>query len=155
MSNGHGGYRKPSNPAPASGPGKLSKRTDGGPAQKLMAPTGMDYGAHQALMAQERTAPMSQADLTRPAQVPAGPGGQGPSGQPELPPFDAPSARPDEPVTHGVDIGDGGGSEVMPIATQPVYQQQGPMTQMLAGLSAADRSGALANLYQSAIQAGV
>ncbi len=28
-----GGYRKPNNPAPVSGPGSLSQRTDGGPTQ--------------------------------------------------------------------------------------------------------------------------
>ena len=44
MPNGHGGYRKPEHPAPASGPGRLSKRTDGGPGQKLANYTGLDYG---------------------------------------------------------------------------------------------------------------
>ena len=29
MANGHGGYRQPTNPSPVSGPGALSKRTDG------------------------------------------------------------------------------------------------------------------------------
>ena len=48
MANGRGGYRQPSNPAPVSGPGALSKRTDGGAvegmtqAPKYMA--GMRYG---------------------------------------------------------------------------------------------------------------
>ena len=31
MANGHGGQRTPANPAPVSGPGALSARTDGGP----------------------------------------------------------------------------------------------------------------------------
>lgn len=36
MTDGRGGYRRPTNPAPASGPGALSQRTDGGPP---VAPT--------------------------------------------------------------------------------------------------------------------
>ena len=31
----HGGKRTPGNPAPVSGPGQLSQRTDGGPQQVL------------------------------------------------------------------------------------------------------------------------
>jgi hypothetical protein len=46
---GDGGYQAPRNPAPVSGPGKLSKRTDGGPAQALMTPTGLPYGEAGAL----------------------------------------------------------------------------------------------------------
>ena len=29
MADGHGGYRRPTNPSPVSGPGALSRRTDG------------------------------------------------------------------------------------------------------------------------------
>lgn len=152
MSNQHGGYRRPLNPAPASGPGRLSKRTDGGPGQKLQAPTGMPYGDHQALLAQERTAPMSQSNSIPPSAVPAAPAGPGGT-PPQLTPLDAPSARPGEPITHGVDIGDGGGPEVLNSNMAPT-PTQGRMTQMLADLASRDRSGALANLYQSALAAG-
>ena len=40
----HGGYRTPSNPAPVSGPGSLSQRTDGGPRQVQAEMSGMPYG---------------------------------------------------------------------------------------------------------------
>lgn len=154
MADGHGGARTPSNPAPVSGPGRLSKRTDGGPGQKLMAPSGMDYGDHKTLMDQERTAAMSQADTPPSVNVPSAPSGAGPSG-PALPPFGAPSARPNEPITHGVDIGPGGGSDVLPQQLQPGFQNQGAMTQMLAQLGSGDLTGPLADLYQAAHARGV
>lgn len=36
MTEGRGGYRRPTNPAPVSGPGELSQRTDGGPPMPPM-----------------------------------------------------------------------------------------------------------------------
>lgn len=39
-----GGYQRPSNPAPVSGPGAMSKRTDGGPVQKLRDLPDAQYG---------------------------------------------------------------------------------------------------------------
>lgn len=147
-----GGYRKPTNPAPASGPGRLSKRTDGGPGQKLSVANGLPYGERQQTLAQERTAPMAQADSVAPAPIPSGPPA-GPGGAPAAATgmnFGAPTARPNEPITHGVDIGPGGGPEQLPVTQQPAYQSLGPMSQMLAQLSANDMSGSLAQLYQSA-----
>lgn len=150
MADGRGGYRKPSNPAPASGPGKLSKRTDGGPSQRLMAPTGMDYGAHAALLAQERTAPMSQVasppQIDIPSMAQSSPGYQGPA-------LDDPTQRPDEPVTQGVDIGAGDGPEALGL--QPGAQKpDGYMTQTLSSLSASDMTGQLAKLFLMAQQTG-
>lgn len=160
----HGGHRTPSKPAPVSGPGSLSKRTDGptGHGQSLSAPTDMAYGDHQALIAQERTAPMAAMQATPTPQVapspqsPAAPGlssapgGTGYAGGA----FDAPSNNPDEPVTNGVDSGPGAGSEAMsfngPAQANPVAAPTGAMTQMLAGLSATDTTGTLAALYAAA-----
>jgi len=42
-----GGYREPSNPAPVSGPGALSQRTDGGPTQGAKYISGLPYGQGQ------------------------------------------------------------------------------------------------------------
>lgn len=85
MANGHGGYRQPTNPSPVSGPGALSRRTDG----PMHAPV-------------PGSAPM---------QGPAGPVGVDPSG---LTPLDAPSTRPDESVFSGVSGGPGGGPATIP-----------------------------------------
>lgn len=97
-----GGYRKPENPAPMSGPGALSQRTDGGPAQGAKYIPGLPYGQGQATYDQQTAAPMAAA---QPAPA-----------APALPPMlslNDPTQRPDEPLTAGLDIGDGPGSEVM------------------------------------------
>lgn len=152
-----GGYRAPTNPAPASGPGKLSKRTDGGPAQKLQVAPGLAYGEKQQDLAQERTAPMAQQDTIKQFNVPQvsqPPSAAGATGTAVNAAFGAATQRPNEPITHGVNIGPGGGSEVLP---QPVQQQvnpQGPMTQMLAQIGGG-LSGQLAAVYQSAAARGV
>lgn len=97
-----GGYRKPENPAPASGPGALSRRTDGGPAQGAKYMSGMPYGENT--MDQQTAAPM--------AGKPSVPSMQ--SMPMEMPtPLMAPSTRPNEPITSGIDIGDGPGSEIL------------------------------------------
>ena len=97
-----GGYRKPENPAPMSGPGALSQRTDGGPAQGAKYIPGLPYGQGQETYAQQTAAPMAAA---QPAPA-----------APTLPPMmslNDPTQRPDEPLTAGLDIGEGPGSEVM------------------------------------------
>ena len=46
MAEAHGGYRQPSSPAPVSGPGALSKRTDGNaPSQAARYISGGDNGS--------------------------------------------------------------------------------------------------------------
>lgn len=97
-----GGYRKPENPAPASGPGALSRRTDGGPAQGAKYMSGMPYGENT--MDQQTAAPMAGKPLVPSMQ----------SMPMEMPtPLMAPSTRPNEPITSGIDIGDGPGSEIL------------------------------------------
>jgi hypothetical protein len=61
MANGHGGPRTPSSPAPVSGPGALSKRTDGGPGAKqpVRVPTGGAYGDATQLAQAQAGAPMA------------------------------------------------------------------------------------------------
>jgi hypothetical protein len=113
----------------------------------------MPYGEHQALMAQERTAPMSQ--------TPSPPsGGAGSASMPTPPaytgvPFDSASQRPNEPITHGVDIGAGAGSDILPVEHQPQFATAGPITRMLSQLSAADATGALGSMLAFARAKGV
>lgn len=95
-----GGYRKPENPAPISGPGALSQRTDGGPTQGAKYMPGMPYG--QNTMEQQTAAPMAgKPSMSEPPMLP-----------PALS-LNAPTERPDEPLTAGVNIGDGPGTEVI------------------------------------------
>jgi hypothetical protein len=101
MANGHGGYRKPTSPAPVSGPGAKSRRTDGTPhggPQPTRDLPDAKYGENKAFREAQGAAPMS-------------------TGMPDLSgivPFGAPSLRPDEPITAGLPIGGGAGSSVAP-----------------------------------------
>jgi hypothetical protein len=95
MANGHGGYRQPENPAPVSGPGALSRRTDGGPGnarQPIRRLPNAGYGESQEFEDQQRAAPVAQTEQRI----------VDPSG---IVPLDAPSARPDQPVTAGMVTG--------------------------------------------------
>lgn len=106
MANGHGGYRRPNNPAPVSGPGKLSRRTDGRqPTREL---PNAKYGENAAFEAAQGAAPMS-GDI--------GSGGMAASGAiaPDLSglvSMGAPSQRPDEPITAGLSGMTGGGPSI-------------------------------------------
>jgi hypothetical protein len=95
-----GGYRQPMNPAPVSPPGSLSQRTDGGAVDGMTQPaqrySGFAYGENKALEDQQSGAPMagmpSFADIT---------------------PLSAPTVRPNEPLTSGINRGEGPGAEAM------------------------------------------
>lgn len=107
MADGHGGYRRPANPAPVSGPGAHSRRTDG--KQPVMTGLGDgSYGSEQAMEQIQGGAPM--------AQVPSGPvapsGGPGGAADPlaGIVGLAEPSQQPGTPVTDGADAGPGAGS---------------------------------------------
>lgn len=99
MANEHGGYRQPANPAPVSGPGALSQRTDGGAIDGMQQPmqqyTGFAYGENKALNDQQAGAPMAGVpdafDIT---------------------PLDAPTMFPNEPISAGADYGPGPGVDL-------------------------------------------
>jgi hypothetical protein len=87
-----------------SGPGKFSKRTD-----LQYKPDA--YGDGVAMQQQKAGAPLAQAQkspmLSQAPQVPTG-GGQAP-----LAGLYDPTNRPDEPVTTGIDMGAGRGSDAL------------------------------------------
>lgn len=104
----HGGYRRPAHPAPVSGPGRLSRRTDG--RQPQMIASGGDYGERQAMQQIQSGAPMS-GDL--------GSGGMSAQGAPmglpdpsSLTPMDADTQRPNEDLFAGMSGGPGAGPSV-------------------------------------------
>lgn len=99
MANGHGGYREPARPAPASGPGRYAKRTDGGPAQKLRRMTGGSYGEGQAMDELQRAAPMG---ATTPASA-TPTGGPMPVDPGALTPLDAPTGMPEVGLLDNLD----------------------------------------------------
>lgn len=71
-----GGKREPARPAPVSGPGAQSQRTDGGAGSKsqpLRAATGGEYGSRKATLDQQKSAPLASG----PGPTPAGPASGG------------------------------------------------------------------------------
>ncbi len=107
-----GGKRTPRNPAPVSGPGRLSRRTDGGPAQVNAQMTGMAYGDNEDFMQRQEGAPMSASPKSRgAARVPQGfpMGAMSAIGGGGAVPLFSETQRPDEPVTAGAPFGPGAG----------------------------------------------
>lgn len=124
-----GGYRQPSNPAPVSGPGALSKRTDGpqgGGTQPVRVPTGGAYGDATQLRQAQQGAPMAASgggDAAAPGllaglSLPTGPG------------LGSPTQQPGTPVTDGAASGPGAGPEALGLPAQ----QDGDMRALLAYL---------------------
>ena len=115
---GHGGYRKPNHPAAVSGPGSLSRRTDGGPQAVRDLPNAK-YGENTAFRAAEQAMPMasSTGGAVAPAMPPTGPDLSG------ITPFGAPTQRPGEPITAGMPYGPGPGSS-MPSGPGGLTQEQ-------------------------------
>lgn len=132
MANGHGGYRRPNSPAPVSGPGQLSKRTDGGPVdgQPVQDVGGFEYGGRKEFREIQGAAPMNESGV---APTPV-----------DFTPLQAASMRPDEPVTAGAALGPGEGP--LPVV------QQNRVGDLIAHLSQYDGSGELqylANILQA------
>ena len=96
MANGHGGQRTPSDPAPVSGPGALSARTDS-PAvggQPQMIASGGAYGDRTEMQEIQGGAEMAAApSMPRPAAL------------------TDPTANPEEPITAGAALGPGMGPQ--------------------------------------------
>jgi len=122
-----GGYRKPTNPAPVSGPGSLSQRTDGGPGQPIRDVPAANYGDRQEMHSIQGGATMAQDGM--PSGSPVLPS-NGPA-QPSAPvtpmtpptPLTDPTQRPDEPVTAGVNAGPGPGAPAQPLTADADIQK--------------------------------
>ena len=110
--NGHGGYRRPSRPAPVSGPGALSRRTDG--TQPRTDLPDARYGEQKQFQ-----------EIQAGADMAAGPTAPGPAPVP----LDAPTQRPEEPVTAGAALGPGVGPEAAGIMSdeQATIEQLRPL----------------------------
>jgi len=138
---GRGGYRAPSNPAAVSGPGALSQRTDGGPTQAARYVPGLPYGQGQQTYSNQVAAPMagnSMAGNPMPAM--------------EMPTeLMAPTQRPNEPITAGIDIGEGPGSSALMMQSE---LGQRKISDILAEMIPYDSTGEIVILYQNAIARG-
>jgi hypothetical protein len=113
--------------AGVSGPGKYAKRTDRIPANSYGDQTELAQiasGAPIAKTPDTKGMPMGQMEAAA---------ANAPTQQPVTPLF-SPSQRPNEPVTHGIDLGPGGGSNVlnMPNAAQSQYETANEVLKRLA-----------------------
>ena len=132
---GKGGYQKPNHPAPVSGPGAMSRRTDGGPAdrQAMRDIPDAKYGEQKDFQAIQAGAPMAEQDPR------AG-----------LVPLSAPTERPDEPVTAGNPYGAGVGPEAAGLDQRSLKEQDSdhlarmlPMLEFMANMPDASPSSRL------------
>src|SRR6056300_72417 len=103
MAEQRGGMRRPQNPAPVSGPGRLSQRTDGGPQQVQAEMSGMPYGENQEFEAIQASAPMKASPSARSPRAKQSKATQ--AGRQATTPLFSATQRPEEPVTSGAPFG--------------------------------------------------
>jgi len=121
-----------------SGPGPYAKRTD-------LSYQSQSYGDGVAYNAAKSGAPLATAQkspmLSQAPQVAA----------PQTPVTGMfePTQRPNEPVTHGVDVGAGAGSEVLSMA-----KSSEKLSDTLVKMLPYDTDGSIAILYQDALARG-
>ena len=133
----------PMNPlAGAAGPGPFSTRTDNLTFKSQSYGEGVENAALKAGAPLSKTADvrgMPASEVRQAASAAVTP----------VTPLFAPSARPGEPITTGIDIGPGAGSSVLGVA--PVAPKT---SDSLAKLLPFDNTGEIAILYQQALARG-
>ena len=123
-----------------SGPGKYSTRTD-----KLSLGS-TSYGDDTAEL--NTAAPKSK---TRGVADDVGGRPANPVSQTPVTPLYAPSERPSESITNGIDIGDGAGSEALMMQSQFANRR---LSDVLAEMLPYDTTGEIQYLYQNALSRG-
>jgi hypothetical protein len=124
--------------AGASGPGKFSKRTD--------LPSSY-YGEGV-----ETSALKSQIPVSKTTGVADNVGGRPRNPLTPITPLFAPSQRPEEAITSGVDISKGVGSSALMMSQM---SQQQSLSQTLAEMLPYDTNGEIAALYEQALSRGL
>lgn len=121
-----------------SGPSAYSKRVD-------LEYKSQSYGDGVAYQAAKSGAPLPQASGVKTSEAPAVPAGAaGP-----VTSLYAPTERPNEPISAGVDVGPGPGSSAL--GMQPAV---GKLSDTLAILLPYDTTGEISVLYQNALSRG-
>lgn len=121
-----GGYRKPKNPAVASGPGALSQRTDGSPSQPATYIAGLPQGQGQTTYEQQVSAPMYATPQVEAVGI----------GALDVTPITADTNFPDQNIMTGASVNSGGDSALLNLP----YQQPNFMT-VLAKTAQNDPTG--------------
>ena len=120
--------------AGASGPGKFSKRTD--------LPSAY-YGEGVETAAIKSGAPLATTARATASSAPSVPA------QEPVTPLFAPSQRPEEPITTGINRGPGAGTEALMMNKSIVK-----LSDTLAAMLPYDNTGEIAVLYQEALSRG-
>ena len=128
-----GGYQRPTSPAPTSGPGSLSQRTDGGPGSKQAARyvAGMPYGEGADFMDIQSMAPM-EAGAPTPSAAGAAQDVRRTMETAPVTPLSAPSTRMGEPVTAGAELGAGPGVEALGLSGPSQTEQDAAKARIAA-----------------------
>lgn len=119
-----------------SGPGKYAKRLDRIPANQ--------YGDQKETGEIASGAPLAKTPDVKPQALPQ-------VAPAQVTPLFAPSERPNEPVTSGVDIGPGPGSDALMMRSAYTSQK---LSDSLAKMLPYDTTGEIAILYQEALARG-
>lgn len=128
-----------------SGPGKFAKRTD-------LEYQSDAYGDGVAYDALKSGAPLANTPDVRGAtrtEINSAVAQSAP--QDALTPLFAPSQRPNEPITTGIDVGPGLGSQVLSMRPEPVEKLSDTLAKMLPY----DQTGEITILYQNALARGM
>jgi hypothetical protein len=133
--------------APQNNPANISATGGNGQngTQAARYIPGMAYGQGQATMQQQQSAPMAgptpRGDVkSSPMNVP---------GMPPITPLTAPTDRPDEPITSGVDFGPGAGSEALNLP------RERSLSEILASMIDMDPTGEVQELYDFVASRGL
>jgi len=127
--------------AGASGPGKYSKRTD-------ISLGSTSYGEGGETAALNTAAPKSK---TRGIADNVGGRPSNPVTQAPVTPLFAPTERPEEPITNGIDVGPGAGSEALMMQSQFANRK---LSDILVEMIPYDTTGEIQYLYQNALSRG-
>lgn len=123
--------------APQNNPANISATGGAGQSGTQAAKyiPGLPYGQGQETMIQQMSAPMA-----------------GPTPGITLPPITpltAPTERPNEPITHGMDFGPGAGSEALNLPNER------PLSETLANMLQYDSTGDVQAIYDFAVSRGL
>jgi hypothetical protein len=127
-----------------SGPGPYAKRTD-------LQYSPDQYGAGVAMAQQKAGAPLAKTGGVKLSQAPSVPGGA-PNAASTGTDLYAPTQRPNEPVTHGVDVGPGAGSSALMMQSKFATSK---ISDSLEKMLPYDTTGEIGILYQQAISRGM
>ncbi|NDB58126.1 hypothetical protein EB001_06750 [bacterium] len=142
MAENRGGLRPT---APQNNPANIS--ATGGAGQSGTQParyiSGLPYGEGQQTMNQQLSAPMAGPNKATAASNPVA------AMMPPLTPLTAPTERPDEPITTGMDFGAGPGSEALNLP------RERSLSEVLASMIDIDPTGEVQDLYNFVVSRGL